>query len=202
LLAAWVDRRDRAVYATRVSREPRVLDPQGIRFVPPRQPYTSYETPQAAAVPGGWALVFTRRINEHYGEPDVMLVRIAPDGALVDREPRVLLAGAVAMIASNGGTTLVTYHTADGQLRGQLFDRAFEPIAAVTLRPRPDSRVGAATPCRGGYLVTLVREGDYVSREAFVVRVADDGRTGEETPIGAAMMVAATATPGGALIVK
>src|SRR5438105_4316497 len=67
LLAAWVDRRDRAVYATRVSREPRVLDPQGIRFVPPRQPYTSYETPQAAAVPGGWALVFTRRINEHYG---------------------------------------------------------------------------------------------------------------------------------------
>jgi len=198
LLVAWIDSRDRAIRATRVSAEPRALDPETIRIVPPREPYTSYETPAAAATGRGYVLAFTSRTTAHYTEPDVLVARIAGDGALLDREPRVVATGFAPSIASNGTTTLLTWITPSMQTRGRLFTPAFEAVGDVVL----PAGVLAITPRPHGYLLTLLARG-----KAVVVRVSDDGQLGEETIVGDVTTTwsdvtpaAAAPAPGGALV--
>ena len=197
LLAAWIDSRDRALHAARVSPEPRVLDREDIRFVPPNEPYASYESPAATATDRGYIVAFTRRFTDRYNQPEVLVARIGRDGGAIDREPRVVASGEGSSIAWNGTTVLVTWSGG----RGRLFTPSLEPIADVAL---PQSEVEAIVPRPRGYLLALLRSETFPGKLS-VVRIGDDGSAGVETEIGPAMAsgpgaVAAAAAAEGALL--
>lgn len=197
MLAVWKDSREfGALYAARLDRNGRLLDRKPIRIVPPPPTQTNrfivYDSPAVAATSRGYIVAFLRRTGERYDPADLVLQRIARDGTLVDRQPRLIGEGIEPSIASHGSTILVTWTHGEGA-SGRLFDDSLHP---TTREIAFGSKVSAIVPRHRGYVVV------HGQPRLEAVRVRDDGTVGRIASLAPDGCVpVATATPNGVLVV-
>ncbi len=182
MLAAWVDGRNRiGVFATRLTRDGQALDRDAIRILPnPTRRYFNVETPATASLGDLWIVAFAAQRRDH---SEILLTRMARDGRLLDREPRVITEGSAPRLTSNGTTLLLTWQPApadprtDYQTKGLLFSTDSRTMGDL---PPLKIRTTDVAPRRNGYVIAGVDKGNHVA----TIRVQDDGQVAGSRTFG------------------
>ncbi|MCC7106334.1 MAG: hypothetical protein IT307_14425 [Chloroflexi bacterium] len=180
-LVAWVDRREwqeLSLMVSRVSPTPAPLDPFGIRLPASR--------PATPAVAFGDGIYLVAWSEGDYSTEDIVAVRVAPDGKVLDTAPRMVAKAAGVQagpaVAFGGGTFYVAWR--DGRTPGadKIYGTRVSPqgdVADSLGTQIGDAGGGAgddpAVAWDGSAFRVLYMGGNGLNRPRYVRRVAPSG---------------------------